>query len=211
MAMKEKIAKRHKQASSNRDLGKYLKYALGQRTHRQKPPVLVDVTAEGTKVYGGKQRVEEKEKELTEEHFGKNRERWYHNAQGAVLPRFRSTKQERQWRNKLAAGALIEEEWKAMPSKLRGVLRCARAVADREGDIAGPRHYGDIFTSPISMQRLKRWLARKKKNTAPGIRGIRVDHLAAAPTRALRAWARMLSMPYVAGCMYGHTPHGRKR
>ena len=28
--MKEKIAKRHKQAVSNRDLGKYLKYALGR-------------------------------------------------------------------------------------------------------------------------------------------------------------------------------------
>jgi hypothetical protein len=54
-------------------------------------------------------------------------------------------------------------------------------VADREGDIAGPRHYGDIFTMhsaiSISVQRLKRWLARKKKNTAPGISGMRVDHL----------------------------------
>ena len=68
--------------------------------------MLVEVTAEGTKVYGGKQRVEAKEKELTEEQFGKNRERWYRNAQGAVLPQFRSTKQGRQWQKKLAAGAL---------------------------------------------------------------------------------------------------------
>jgi len=59
-----------------------------------------------------------------------------------------------------------------------------------------------IFTSAISMHRLKRWLARKKKNTAPGVSGVRVDHLAAAPTRALRAWARILSTPYVARCMY---------
>jgi hypothetical protein len=63
-----------------RPVQQYLKYALGRQTNRQKPPVLVEVTAEGTKVYGGKQRVEAKEKELTEEHFGKNRERWCRNA-----------------------------------------------------------------------------------------------------------------------------------
>jgi hypothetical protein len=56
----------------------------------------VEITAEGTKVYGGKQKVEAKEKELTKEHFGKNRERWYRNAQGAVLPQFRSTRQTRE-------------------------------------------------------------------------------------------------------------------
>jgi hypothetical protein len=153
-------------------------------------------------VYGGKQRVEAKEKKLTEKHFGKNRERRYRNAQGAVLPQFRSTKQGRQWRKKLAAGTLTEGEWKIVPSKLRGVLRCAKTVADKAGNTARPQHHGDIFTIAISMHRLKRWLARKKKNTAPGVSGVRVDHLAAAPTRALRARARVLSMPYVAGCMY---------
>jgi hypothetical protein len=95
----------------------------------------------------------------------------------------------------LAAGKVTEDEWKMVPS--------AKMVADKEGNIARPQHYRDIFTSAISMHQLmKRWLARKKKNTAPGVSGIRVDYLAAAPTRALRAWARMLSMPYVAGCMY---------
>jgi hypothetical protein len=102
--MQEKIAKRHKQAVSNRDLGKYLKYALGRRTHRQKPPVLVEVTSEGTKVYGGKQKVEAKEKELTEEHLGKIRERWYRNTQGALLPQFRSKNQGRQWRKQETGG-----------------------------------------------------------------------------------------------------------
>ena len=87
--------------------------------------------------------MEAKEKELTEEHFGKNRERWYRNAQGAVLPQFRSTKQGRQWRKKLAAGTLTEDdEWRSVPSKLRGVMRCAQAVADKAGNKAGPQHYG---------------------------------------------------------------------
>jgi hypothetical protein len=42
----------------------------------------------------------------------------------------------------------------------------------------------------------------EEEHSARRVSGMRVGHLAAAPTRALRAWARMLSMPYVAGCMY---------
>ena len=98
--------------------------------------------------------------------------------------------------------SISSDEWNTIPEQLRGVYKCAQRVSDKAGKVAGAHHYGDIFTSPITAGRLKKWLAKKKKNTAPGVTGVRVDHLAAAPPRARRAWAKMLSMPYVAGCMY---------
>jgi hypothetical protein len=39
--------------------------------------------------------------------------------------------------------------------------------------------YGTIFTSEIMLAKLDRYLAKKKKNTAPGVSGIRIDHIAA--------------------------------
>jgi hypothetical protein len=65
MAMKEKVRRRHKQAESNRDLGKFLRYALGRTVNRSKPPVLVETTPEGTRVWGGKKRVKAVKKKHT--------------------------------------------------------------------------------------------------------------------------------------------------
>jgi hypothetical protein len=67
---------------------------------------VVEVTTEGTEAHGGKQKLEAKEKELAEEHLKKYRERWYRNAQGAVLPQFRSTKKGKKMAGKAGSGVV---------------------------------------------------------------------------------------------------------
>ena len=62
--------------------------------------------------------------------------------------------------------------------------------------------YGNIFTAAITLQELDRYLARVRKNTAPGISGIRVDHIAGLPEEMRLAIAKVLSVPYTSGLKY---------
>ena len=39
--------------------------------------------------------------------------------------------------------------------------------------------YGNIFTAEITLHELNKFIARCRKNTAPGVGGIRIDHIAA--------------------------------
>ena len=59
--------------------------------------------------------------------------------------------------------------------------------------------YGDLFTAPIILQELTKYLNRTKKNTAPGRSGIRIDHIAALPKDMQQGIANLLSLPYVTG------------
>ena len=62
--------------------------------------------------------------------------------------------------------------------------------------------YRNIFTSEISLEELEKYIARIKKNTAPGMSGIRVDHIAALPDNLRKAIAKLLSIPYTTGMGY---------
>ncbi|HHZ81429.1 MAG TPA: hypothetical protein EYN64_01680 [Flavobacteriales bacterium] len=59
--------------------------------------------------------------------------------------------------------------------------------------------YGNIFTREITIKELDKYLGRTKKNTAPGMSGIRVDHIAALPYNIREAIALILSLTYVTG------------
>jgi hypothetical protein len=149
------VNKQYKQAESNRDLGKFLRYALGRtvNTSRSKPPVLVETTPEGTRVGGGKKKVEAFEKKYTEEHFGKGHKHWYMDYRGgAMLPEFKSNSFRRQWRERLAAGRLSSDEWNIIPEQLHGVHMCAQRVSDKAGNVAGPQHTTVIFSQAPSQQ-----------------------------------------------------------
>ena len=65
-----------------------------------------------------------------------------------------------------------------------------------------PGMYGDTFTAKITLAELDRYIARIKKNTAPGMSGIRVDHIAALPNHMREAIAKVLSIPYTTGMGY---------
>ena len=81
-----------------------------------------------------------------------------------------------------------------IPKRLRRVFQC---VTPRKG--ITPEIYGDIFTSRVTLEQLQRYIARKKKNTAPGVSGIRIDHIAALPTEYKEMVAQLLSIPYISG------------
>ena len=55
--------------------------------------------------------------------------------------------------------------------------------------------YGTIFTSEITLTKLDKYLAKKKKNTAPGVSGIRIDHIAALTDEYREMIAQLLSIP----------------
>jgi hypothetical protein len=61
------------------------------------------------------------------------------------------------------------------------------------------RMYGKVFTAAITLHELDRYLARVRKNTAPGISRIRVDHIAGLPEDMRLAIAKVLSVPYTSG------------
>ena len=62
--------------------------------------------------------------------------------------------------------------------------------------------YTDIFTAMVTLQELDSYLARTRKNTAPGVSGIRIDHIAALPQGLRQAMADLLSVPYFTGLTY---------
>ena len=83
------------------------------------------------------------------------------------------------------------------------VIRCARASTSKlTGTAMNASMYGNIFTADITLQELDRYLARVRKNTAPGISGIRVDHIAGLPDEMRLAIAKVLSVPYTSGLKY---------
>jgi hypothetical protein len=51
-------------------------------------------------------------------------------------------------------------------------------------------------------KKLDRYLAKKKKNTAPGVSGIRIDHIAALPDEYREMIAQLLSIPYLTGTKF---------
>ena len=86
---------------------------------------------------------------------------------------------------------------KNIPAELRTVFKHSKIPKRLKKDM-----YGDIFTSHITLAKLDWYLAKKKKNTAPGVSGIRIDHIAALPKEHREMIAQLLSIPYLTGTKY---------
>ena len=142
------------------------------------------------------------EREITAKHMGKGRNCWYLNEEGDMLPEFDTTEYGKDWRRKLAHGQLAEEEWSAIPGRLKEVFKCARMAKTKTGERITPDTYGDIFTSPITRGDFDSYIAHKKKNTAPGHSGIRIDHVAALSDIHKQMVCDMLSIVYLTGIGY---------
>ena len=133
--------------------------------------------------------------------MGKYRGRWYIH-ENETLPAFSDSSYGSQWRKDLQQGTLSKAQWEQIPDKLRGVFKCAKACINKEGKPMSPEMYGDTFTAKITLAELDRYIARIKKNTAPGMSGIRVGHIAALPDNMRGAIAKVLSIPYTTGMGY---------
>ena len=128
--------------------------------------------------------------------MGKGRQRWYKN-KGKLFPAYANTAEGKEIRKKIQEGTLPESEWKKIPERVRGVLRCAEACKSKlTGTKMNGSMYGNIFTAEITLQELDKFIARCRKNTAPGVSGIRIDHIAALPDHIREAIAVLLSAPY---------------
>ena len=124
--------------------------------------------------------------------MGKGRNRWYIN-NNKLLEAFRNDTYGKEWRKKLQNGRLSNEEWRQIPEKLRPVFRCAQACINKDGIRMKPEMYGNTFTKKIDLEELDKFLARTKKNTAPGLSGIRIDHIASLPDHMRTSIAEILS------------------
>ena len=73
-----------------------------------------------------------------------------------------------------------------------------------KGVRANPKMYGDIFTAAITLEELDTYIGKKKKTTASGVSGIRIDHIAAAPAEIREKIAKLISLTYLTGIGYTH-------
>jgi hypothetical protein len=199
--MKKYKQRREQQRKSPQGLKPYINYVLQRPTQEEKPWVLMEETKEGeTKVIDTKKTVEEAERKFTEEHMGKGRKRWYIR-QGELIKPFKK-KEGRGWRKRLQTGTMTKEDWKFIPKKLRYIYKQARAVYNKKGERMEGRMYGDIFTAAITRWEMDAYIARMRKNTAPGVSGIRIDHVAALPEEMRELIALAISLPYITGMGY---------
>jgi len=137
-------------------------------------------TKEGEiKVIDTRETVEEAERDFTETHMGKGRRRWY--IQKGELIRLFKKREGKGWRKRLQTGKMTPTDWKYIPKKLRYIYKHARAVYNKNGERIEGRMYGDIFTVAITRREMDAYVARMRKNTTPGVSGIRIDHVAALP------------------------------
>ena len=59
--------------------------------------------------------------------------------------------------------------------------------------------WGCIFCREIKIEELDKYLTTVKNNTAPGISGIRIDHIKALPKKQRESIAKLISIPYITG------------
>ena len=203
MNMKKWKREREEQRKRQHEVRRYYNYALMRPTNDDKPTVLHVKDERGEMVILDKKPdIYNKEVEVTRAHMGLGRERWYKNGE-ETFPLFEDSEEGKQLRRQVQNGTLPETEWQKIPPEVRGVIRCARASTSKlTGTAMNASMYGNIFTADITLQELDRYLARVRKNTAPGISGIRVDHIAGLPDEMRLAIAKVLSVPYTSGLKY---------
>ena len=162
---------------------------------------MFEQTNQGTIIIDGETEIKNKEREVTAKHMGKGRKRNYIK-NNTIIKELSQTKEGREWRIKLHAGKLTEQEWESIPRKLKPVLKLAEMVKTKTGERMTKEKYGKLFEKEIEIEELDKYLTTVKNNTAPGISGIRVDHIKALPRRHREGIAKLLSIPYMTGMGY---------
>ncbi len=142
-----------------------------------------------------------REREFTAKHMGLGRQKWFLH-KGKLLPMFRNKPDGKAWRMKLQQGTLTAKDWECIPPRLRKVFCSAEVCKNKHGQRRTAEMYTDIFTAPITLRELDKYIAKTKKNTAPGVSGVRIDHIAALPSDLRTTIAELLSIPYLTGLSY---------
>ena len=109
----------------------YYNYALRRPAQEAKPTTLHVVTDTGEiNIIDNKQQIYKKEIEMSQQHMGKGRERWYKH-KGKLFPVYANTAEGKEIRRKIQEGTLPESEWKKIPERIREALRSAEACTSR--------------------------------------------------------------------------------
>jgi hypothetical protein len=188
MGVKEKIKNRLNQYKNNRMLGPFLRYAVQRKGRRDMPTTLVDYTEQGARIIDKPSDIKKENVELTEEHMSKGRQKYFIHHHKLMQEMEADSKWAKQVCN-TRSSKKWEKLMKNIPAELRTVFKHARISKRLKKDM-----YGDIFTSHITLAKLDWYLAKRKNNTAPGVSGIRIDHIAALPKEHREIIAQLLSI-----------------
>ena len=172
----------------NREYGAYIQKALGRKTQRLPTHMQVTKTGPNGKAYqdivDDPDELKELLKDSTWEELGKpGREKWYVQSEHAIAD---NGERGRSIRSALCHGTEIErkEAIQTLPIAFQRTAKTLQAKLCPRGKHQGracPEHEYAATMTDIDRETWNRKLKKKKKNTAPGENGIRVDHIVAAP------------------------------
>ena len=199
--MKLARGRREEQRKQQQELKKYINYAFKRPMQACKAEVLIETTNGKIRILDNQEDIHKKEREYTQNFMGKGRKRWYLD-KNKLHPFFQNTPAGKAWRTRIQNDEMTDKDWEAIPTRLRNVYKIAKAVKNKQGITMNAEHYGNMFTREVTLKELDKYLARTKKNTAPGKSGIRIDHIAALPDEIRKCISNLLSIPYVTGLGY---------
>ena len=142
--MKKYKKEREEQRKKQYEVRKYYNYALRRPGQDAKPITLqIPLPSGEVEILDTKEDIHNKEIEITKKHMGEKRERWYIN-KGELFGVYADTSTGKKIRQQIQQGTLPEEEWRKIPEKIRGVLRCAEACKSK---LTGTRMAADMYGS----------------------------------------------------------------
>ena len=175
------------------EIGKYVAKIMGARNSGQGTTLTID-SEDGNRVVDDPSELKQVLQEYTYTELGGGRERWFLHNDGSTHPVAQFTDEGDKLRNVLAHGTPeeIEEAKRMFPPCFHGILNTFKCKQGNE----------DMYAHVMQPITLNEWLARaraKKKNTAPGKTGTRVDHIASASERFNRKLLAMTNMSIATG------------
>ena len=163
--MKKFKHNRDEQRRNQQEVKKYLDYALKRTGNKTRPMVLLENTADGMKIIDGKDKIHTAERRFTETHnMGKYREIWYIK-NGVLFEGFQDSKNGKEWRQQIQLGTATVEDIEKIPEVLRPVFHEAKVCKNNNGETMNGEMYGDLFTAPIKLEELQKYIKRTKKNS----------------------------------------------
>eukprot|EP00935_MAST-01C_sp_MAST-1C-sp1_P001249 g1249.t1 len=100
------------------------------------------------------------------------------------------------------------EDLVGIPQRFAPIFQAAKRINDSQTDKPVKSSiYGDIFETEIGEQLFEDIINGKPKNKAPGINGVRIDHLVASPKKLREAVRKLLSLPYLSGIRFNEWKH----
>eukprot|EP00935_MAST-01C_sp_MAST-1C-sp1_P000477 g477.t1 len=203
MKMNKHVADIEKMRQNSRTKGKYYNYVRAKTKSGQSALVVgVWVDKDGERVMEmniGKEAVIQQENIYLPEHMGGAKNPYFKNRQGQQHPFLGKNDGAKEKRRKYQCE---DGRLEKIPEPFTAIFEHAKVKSSSITGEPITELVRDIFTTEIEKENWKQYIAAKKKNTSPGKSGVRVDHVAAAPTAVKEMTRKMLSLPYLCGTKF---------